>query len=376
MNQRIPSLIICTAMLTACSIQTENLSVDWDVIQHLPQKNGQPHLGLAGPVAGMIGDKLWIAGGANFPQGMPWDGGAKAYPRDAYVYAWEEGKLNLVQSYELDRSMAYTANTSFDGSLYMAGGEGEEGAVANVFRLRPDGQMPQTDSLPSLPKPLTNGGLVADNGALYFVGGENSEIVSDKIYKLALDGEDTEWVEFLTLPYPITHAVVVGDQKGGVYIAGGRMRNTQAKSDMYDAVWKVDLGKQHVEQITTLPQPLAAGTGLFLDDRLLIFGGDDASTFHQVEELIAQASKMVAGVEQDSVIAQKNRLQRNHPGFPKSVWSLDLSSMEWQQLQDLAGVSPVTTTAVLHGDVIFIPTGEMKAGVRTDQILVGKITRK
>src|SRR5690606_18981361 len=85
---------------------------------------------------------------------------------------------------------------------------------------------------------------------------------------------------------------------------------------------------QYAEQITTLPQPLAAGTGLFLDDRLLIFGGDDASTFHQVEELIAQASKMVAGAEQDSVIAQKNRLQRNHPGFPKSVWSLDLSSME------------------------------------------------
>src|SRR5690606_34939486 len=130
------------------------------------------------------------------------------------------------------------------------------------------------------------------------------------------------------------------------------------------------------EQISTLPQPLAAGTGLFLDDRLLIFGGDDASTFRQVEELIEQASKMVAGVEQDSVIAQSSRLQRNHPALPKSVWSLDLSSMEWQQLQDLAGVSPVTTTAVLHGDVIFMPTGEMKAEVRTDQILVGKITRK
>src|SRR5690606_24371469 len=247
MNKRIPSLIICTAMLTACSIQTENLSVAWDVVQHLPQKNGQPHFAHAVPAAGMIGDKMLIARGAKLPQGMTWGGGAKAYPRDAYVYAWEEGKLNLVQSYELDRSMAYTANTSFDGSLYMAGGEGEEGAVANVFRLRPDGQMLQTDSLPSLPQPLTNGGLVADNGALYFVGGENSEIVSDKIYKLALDGEDTKWGEFLTLPYPITHAVVVGDQKGAIYIAGGWMRNTQAKSDMYDDRKSTRLNSSHVK---------------------------------------------------------------------------------------------------------------------------------
>src|SRR5690606_16689416 len=148
------------------SIQTENLSVDWDVIQHLPQKNGQPHLGLAGPVAGMIGDKLWIAGGANFPQGMPWDGGAKTYPRAAFVYSGGEGKLYLRQSCAHARSLAYRACTSGDGSRYMAGGEGEEGAVANVFRHRPDGQMPQPDCLRSLPKLLTNGGLVADNGAL------------------------------------------------------------------------------------------------------------------------------------------------------------------------------------------------------------------
>lgn len=376
MYRRISFLFICTAMLTACSTKTDKVSVTWEVIENLPSKNGQSHLGLAGPLTGVVDDKLLIAGGANFPDGMPWDGGKKAYPQEAYLYHWDRGKLILQQELALDRSLAYSGNVSVDGVLYVVGGEGEDGAVADVFRLQVENDALQREHLPALPKPLSNGGLVFDRDALYFVGGENAEIVSDKIYKLDLTQAQPQWVEFLSLPYPVTHAVVVGDSEGNLYIAGGRKRNAQAKSDMYDAVWKADLAEATVTQISTLPQPLAAGTGIWLEGQLLIFGGDDASTFHQVEDLIAQASKMEAGAEQDNIVAQKNALQRSHPGFPKAVWALDVSTGSWQQLPDLVGSSPVTTTAVLYDDAIIIPSGEVKAGVRTDQILLGRIDRK
>ncbi|WP_197053543.1 hypothetical protein [Sphingobacterium sp. T2] len=42
--------------------------IDWKIVTTLPQEAGTLHLGLAGPVAGILDDKLIIAGGANFPE--------------------------------------------------------------------------------------------------------------------------------------------------------------------------------------------------------------------------------------------------------------------------------------------------------------------
>jgi N-acetylneuraminic acid mutarotase len=113
-----------------------------------------------------------------------------------------------------------------------------------------------------------------------------------------------------------------------------------------------------------------------LADHLIVIGGDDASTFHRVEDLLGEIGRMEAGPQKDSTIAAKNDLQRQHPGFSRAVWALNLGSNTWTQLEDIAGQSPVTTTAVVHGNTIIIPSGEVKAGVRTDQILIGKIEKQ
>jgi N-acetylneuraminic acid mutarotase len=375
MNCNLSSLLF-TVLFTACSTSSERLSLNWDVAQ-LPKNGELPHVGLAGPVTGMIGEKLLIAGGANFPDGMPWDGGKKVYQHQAYIYEITADKLTLKDEFAFADSIAYAAHVSAGGAIYSAGGEGEDGAVAAVWKYSLDskGQL-ERYPLASLPVALTNGGLVFLKNTLYFVGGENAVEVSDKVYKLDLGSDHAQWEEFLQLPYPLTHAVVVSDSHDKIYIAGGRKRNEGARSDIYDAVFKIDIEAKEITKRNTLPQPLAAGTGVWLADHLIVIGGDDASTFHRVEDLLGEIGRMEAGPQKDSTIAAKNDLQRQHPGFSRAVWALNLGSNTWTQLEDIAGQSPVTTTAVVHGNTIIIPSGEVKAGVRTDQILIGKIEKQ
>ena len=39
----------------------------------------------------------------------------------------------------------------------------------------------------------------------------------------------------------------------------------------------------------------------------------------------------------------------------------------------MQGLSPVTTTAIMKDQLIIIPSGEVRAGVRTNEILVGRL---
>ena len=71
-------LMFFTANISAQKKQ--ELKLQWTVAAELPvTANGEPALGFAGMVAGVHNNKLIIAGGANFPEAMPWNGGKKKY---------------------------------------------------------------------------------------------------------------------------------------------------------------------------------------------------------------------------------------------------------------------------------------------------------
>lgn len=53
---------------------------DWTRLPNLPDARG-----VAGPFAGVSGGALIAAGGANFPNGFPWEGGTKVWHDDVYV---------------------------------------------------------------------------------------------------------------------------------------------------------------------------------------------------------------------------------------------------------------------------------------------------
>ncbi|MGH2622186.1 MAG: Kelch repeat-containing protein [Sphingobacterium sp.] len=361
-----------TVLLTNCAKLPKNPEITWEQSITLPAEAAQVNLGVAGPMVGVLNGQLLIAAGANFPNGFPWDGGKKAYQKKAYLYRIAGDHLILNKEFALEKEIAYSANYSDGKFLYAAAGENQQGPTNQVFRFNLDTQnVLHRDTLAPLPLPLTNAGLVVDREHLYLVGGENASLVSDQVY--VLNPEEKAWKKFLTLPYPISNAVVVSNKKGKFYIAGGRKRNLNAKSDLYQELFEVDLLNKTINAIAQLPVALAAGTGVYWDEHVILFGGDDARTFHQVEEAIGKINTTSDPQQKDSLIAAKNLLQVNHPGFRQQVIAFDVKTKQWKDLGKMNGLSPVTTTAVLSDEVILIPSGEIRAGVRTDQILIGRV---
>ncbi|TCV09867.1 hypothetical protein EDC17_103923 [Sphingobacterium alimentarium] len=348
--------------------------IDWLVGEVLPESNGKKNIGVAGPITGIIDDKLIIMGGANFPDKMPWDGGIKAYQKAYYVYQISaDGQLELIStSYNVD-SLAYSANVSDQGFIYAVGGERNGLATTDVVRISLRNEQLVMENLPSLPIALTNGSAAIIKGYLYFVGGENSDLVSKRIYRLNLKSPNEAWEDFVDLPAPVSHSISLAAQDANLIVIGGRKRNTNAKSDIYKTVYSIDVKTKKLNQLPTLPEPLAAGTAVNYKGNLIVIGGDNGETFHQVEQLIADINTSSDEESKNRLIKEKNALQSSHPGFSKKVYQLKQGQQKWELLHLDSGESPVTTTALLKDNLIIIPSGEIKAGVRTNQILIGKI---
>lgn len=65
---------------------SKSKSRSWIILNSLPAPvTAKEHPGVAGPIVGIFQNQLIVAGGANFPNGFPWQGGIKKYWDDIYV---------------------------------------------------------------------------------------------------------------------------------------------------------------------------------------------------------------------------------------------------------------------------------------------------
>lgn len=343
--------------------------IDWKETTVSPIGENQ---GLAGALTGISQQKLILAGGANFPDKLPWDGGQKQYHSDLYIFSFQEGGLVFENQKQLPAPRAYAANTPYKNGFVSAGGENTEEILRQVDYFYIENDSLHQKSLPDLPIALTNGTLVSIHNELYFLGGENKKEVSDKVWQWT-DGDST-WTEYATLVKPITHAVVLANEEG-FYIIGGRQKRVQKTSEIFAEVYFLDTKTKKLSELPSLPQPMAAGTGVLGPEGIpWLFGGDDGSAFTKTEELILAIENEQDPETKQALIRQKDELQKKHPGFNKNIYSFKEGT--WVKEMEMPFALPVTTTALSFGDFILIPNGEIRAGVRSHKFLIGKWQNK
>lgn len=225
-------------------------AMQWEIAACLPASNGQLNpLGVAGPVAGIHEDVLIIGGGANFPDNMPWLGGKKRYHDDVYVYVKNEEKIVLhKKTFKLPFTIAYAACCSSSKGVIYAGGENERGISNKVFLMQWD---PVTlnlviKDLPDLPVPLTNGAVAIYKDVVFLAGGEMENSVSDKLCCLDINNLKKGWTQLSSVPKQVSHAVAMVQFQNGqpfIYVAGGRKKNINTRSDFYNCVFRFDIKK-------------------------------------------------------------------------------------------------------------------------------------
>lgn len=358
-------LIIGIFLFNGCSTEKSS-PIEWKEISVSPLEESP---GLAGALMGFSNEKLILAGGANFPDNLPWEGGQKQYHSDLYIFSFLDGNLTFDQQKKLPSPRAYAANSPYKTGFVSAGGEDSKGALSFVDYFYIENDSLHQQPLPNLPMALTNGALVSINdNELYFIGGENEQEVSDKVWCWA-EGDST-WIEYATLVKPLTHAVVLTNGEG-IFIIGGRQKRLQKTSEIFANVYYLDTKTKKLSELPALPQPMAAGTGVMSPEGIpWVFGGDDGSTFTKTEELILEIENENNPETKKELIHQKDELQKKHPGFNKNIYSLKEGT--WVKEMDMPFTLPVTTTALSFEDFILIPNGEIRAGVRSPNFLIGK----
>lgn len=375
--------IVLTILLThqGCKQPAmHNADIEWESESLFGPADGLMSIGVAGPVTGVIGDVFIVAGGANFPEGMPWDGGVKRYQAAGAVYRYSPGKaIDKVIAFSLPGPLAYAACISTPKGIVYAGGENQAGAVSTVGLLTVgvDKKSVLIDSLPDLPYPATNASLAFDGTVLYFVGGENKDSVHGMVLSLDLNNLANGWKIVSKMPQPRTNASVGCQsihQVSNLIIVGGRQRQNNEPSQIFATAYRLDLESLNWTACAPFPTTIAAGSYLNLPDAgLLLVGGDIGKLYQQTELLIQAVASECDSSEKRVLQSHRKNLQQTHPGFTNQVWLYQPAKDQWRKLGEVPFPTPVTSTAIQQGPYILIPSGELKPGVRSTQLLVGRI---
>lgn len=365
------SFLILASSCERTSSKNTTLQFSWSKAGQIPDSS----IGLAGPVAGISDGVLIVGGGSNFPNAAPWKGGSKKFYKKGYVFSLQEDPFQaLPQRFDLPYKVAYSANCSTTYGMVVAGGQNAKGALDKVLLLSWDSEIKKIKikELSDLPIPLSSGAIAGTKEDLYFAGGQNAEKVSNQLLHLNLNQLDKGWDTVATLPYPVSHATLYANENQ-LFLVGGRKRNAEAPSTLYDGVFLFDIQQKVWTEKQSLPFALSAQTGVtWNDSTLLVFSGDQGVTFHQTEELIVKISKEKDSVKRASLMKEKKELQQSHPGFSGEVLAYHTKENKWQKIDSIPFPGQVTTTALKWGDKVIIPGGEIRAGVRTPDIILGE----
>lgn len=371
------AIILVLLSATGCSsILKEEGRMKWKIAGELPSENGYASPGVAGPLTGSYNNLLIIGGGANFPEKMPWEGGKKIYHNDLVLFVEKSNFFSpLYLKKQLPYNLAYSANCTTPKGIIAAGGENETGILSQVLLISLNkNNEPEWSRLPDLPVAVTGAAAATDGKYMIVAGGDTKDSTSSLAWVINLDDLSTGWRTLTPVPVAVSNAVIVYNTAiSKFFLAGGRTKTSSGITKFHQSVFSYDLFNNKWEEVSSIPYPLAAGTGVAIGNEIFLIGGDKGIVYNKTEELIKKINQEPDVVKKDSLIKEKNHLQQNHPGFGREILVYNVLKDVWENAGIFPFEIPVATTAVLINDEIILPSGEIKAGVRSPKIISGRL---
>ena len=377
MNRVFP--LFLTALLCLCKVTTGEAPIIWEKGPPIPDAHG-----FAGPFAGVSAGTLVVAGGANFPESYPWEGGSKVW-HDRIFLLPEGASEWTVSNAKLPKALAYGVSVSLteqNNSIVMLGGsDGQNKPVADVTMLtlklvdaRPEVLL---QPLPSLPVALAESSGLAMDDKIYLFSGRSIGGTVRKAFRLDFGRSPLKWEE---LPWPEgargrMHSVA-GSHEGKLYLFGGRDYQSELeiehpedrleaeKLDFLRDCYRFDPDAGKWTRIADLPQGSSAAPYRAIpsgSSHLLILGGVTAP---YVEEQLKARPEI-------------NGQGHEHPGFPgRSLLITSLRTLGSRPRYPPEMEVPVTVPVVFmpNGEYV-VASGEKQPGVRTTQVFSGTIAR-
>lgn len=350
--------MLSMAWLLVCQSIGSAQPWEWTKLADFPNSAG-----VASPFAGVVGPTLLVAGGANFPNKKPWEGGLKVWHDD--VYALESPTSQWRKIGVLKRPAAYGVSATWGQSILCAGGSDDRGHLDEVFRIRIENSELRIDALPRLPVRLANAcGAIVD-GLLILSGGiqqPDAPECENRTWALDLttlepssDAPVLAWKELAVMPSRPRMLATAASHQGCLWVFGGvslvQGPDGKPMRQYLKDCWKFQPdrethGGKWIRQ-ADLPQALAASPSpaLVVDDSLWVLGGDDGS--------------------------QVGVAPSEHRGFSKKLFEFDTVAERWKiesPETSEAQASRVTVPLVPWSNGWVIPSGEFKPGIRSADV--------
>jgi SSS family transporter len=346
--------VILTASAQEAALPSREKPVlTWEQLPSIPDREG-----FAGSYGGVVGGALVVAGGSNFPDKRPWEGGAKIWYDT--IYTLEPGAKEWREAGRLPRAGGYGLSFPWKDGFVMFGGGDATGHFDDAWFVtrEKDGKF-KFSALPKMPKPLSCQAGAIIRGIVYIAGGltvpeAGAGEAANVFYSLDLNNTAAGWKELPPCPgggrFLAAAGVIITATGPSFYLFGGAQLvpddNGKPVREYLRDAWSFhpELGWKQLADLpraSVAPPSPAVPVG---QTHLFVLGGDD-------------------GLQRNLVGAQ----QTQHKGFPRDVLAYHSITDTWTRAGEVP-FSLVTTSMVPWNGGFVVTGGERMPGTRSPEV--------
>lgn len=377
-------ILSVTIMSTSLKAQSNNkININWSVAAEL-MNGSRASIGFAGMASGVSNDVLLIAGGANFPGLLPFQGGKKHFSDSIFILERKNDSFywNNKNKIKLTEPIAYAGYATTNKGLVYVGGDNEKGISSKAYLLTWNKQKQQVEktTLPNLPIAVTSPGVAAIGNVVYVACGDETANSSAKFFSIDLSKRNLSWKSLPDAPKALANGSLVAADKR-LYLIGGRTKSATGISDLHSDVYYFDLGNNTWHKVADIFDgknitPFTATAAFNIEDKyILLAGGDKGDVFHRIENYFYKMANTSSDTQKEKLLAEKNELVMHHQGFSTDVLLYDIKQNKWSKVAAMPYAAQVTTSAVQWKNDLFICSGEIRPGVRSPKIIKIQTTK-
>ncbi len=373
--------------------KTNDMTIKW---QELTTEgiSGDLEKGVSATYTASVNDKLIVAGGANFPGKLGFEGGKKAYYD--VILALDTIENNTWQIVgKLPNPSAYGVSVQTDDAAYWIGGETYSGPTSNVYKVSLTNlDSIQLDSIVSLPVTMDNFAGCAFNNLIFVGGGNINGKPGNQIYSLDTK-KGKEWIELKPFPgLPRVQPVMVAIESDGkqfVYLFGGFFGGNESnKPEMATEVYRYSVAANSWEKVadqldekTQKPFSLGGATAMPLNNQyILCLGGVNYNVF--LDAITSQYNiNFNKALSQDEKKLQNYNFSKDYMtqpvefyNFNKECRVFDTTNNTWKIIDNTSNAARAGATLVFNKNKFYAVQGELKPGVRTKISMKGTVEFK
>ncbi|CAZ95097.1 Sodium/solute symporter [Zobellia galactanivorans] len=333
-------------------------------------------MGYAGMLGGVHNGVVIAAGGANFPEGAPWEGGAKVW--SDFIFILENGQWRKAAN-RLPTPLGYGASIQTPNGILLIGGNNSKHTSNKVFLLsyNTNDKSVEIKGYPDLPESLAYTAAAIQGDQVYVVGGFDGVASTNSLFTLDLSRPE-KWErgkDFVGGARSFHSAAIQETSDGSkLFVFGGRNQVEGGAKDIYNNYIAYDLERKQWEE----PRPISPnGVNRAVNGssaqtmgsmHILVYGGDDGVLFSVLQDLDEEIKLQESDEIKARLISKKKAILNTHPGFSKDILAFNTITQKWYVYGQLEESLPVTMLSFGKEDGFYMISGEIAPGVRTPKV--------